>query len=490
MVIPALFIIITIIISALVGIRIIASKYSQLSSQNRLLKALRSLDKLVISSPEIESLYQGIVEVIHKELGFTFAILALVDKEAQIIKRIAISLDSDSTQTLHDMLPVKFKEQIVPLSNTENLFTKVVLDKTPLHTRNLYDIQKGVLPSEISAKIQRLWRLKSIFLYPILIRGEVVGILEYSSTKEKEKLSALEILIMEEFTAEVSRALDNAFLYQNLKDTSRQLVTANTRLQQLDQLKDDFVSVTSHELRTPMTAIRSYIWMALNRPDIPLTEKLKKYLQRTLISTERLINLVSDMLNISRIEAGRIEINPQEYDMVILVNEVMEEVKPRAQERNITIEILSTPIPKIFADRNKVHQVLLNLLGNSLKFTPSGGKISISFFGDGQIIETSVKDSGSGIAKEDLGQLFTKFGRLDNSYVAMGTSGGTGLGLYICKSLVNLMHGRIWAFSDGLGKGATFTFSLPVASADVLDQSEKYHIKPKEEVRGLEPVAL
>lgn len=486
------FSLIVIIAAIIFGIKLIAAKFAELSSQNRLLKALRSLDKLVLSNPDIENLYQGIVDVIHQELGFTFAILALIDRPNQVIRRVAISLDPDSAQTLHEILPVKFKQQIVPFSNTGNLFAQVMIKKTPLHTKNLSDIQVGVLPQEVSQKIQRLWRLKSIFLYPVIIRGEIVGILEYSNTKEKERLSSVEWLIMEEFTSEVARALDNAFLYENIKQTTEELKAANERLKKVDQLKDDFVSLASHELRTPMTIIRSYAWMALHRADVPLSEKVEKYLVRVLLSAERLINLVNDMLNISRIESGRIEINPEPVDLISLCQDITDEVYySKSAEKNIEFEIKKQALPKVLADPEKLRQVMLNIVGNSLKFSPNGGKITISFFTDGQFVETSISDQGPGISREDIGKLFQKFGRLNNSYNAAAISGGTGLGLFISKSLIDLMHGKIWVTSDGLGKGATFSFSLPVASEEVLQEKEKFHIRPKEgAAKGLEPVAI
>lgn len=237
------------------------------------------------------------------------------------------------------------------------------------------------------------------------------------------------------------------------------------KLEFVDKIRDDFVSIASHELRTPMTAIRSYAWMALHKSDMALSKKLEKYLVRILISTERLINLVNDLLNVSRIEARKIEINPEALDLISITKDVVDEVYySKSVSKDIKFTILESKLPKVFAEPERLREVLLNLMGNSVKFTPSGGTITISFFTDGKVVETSIKDTGVGILKEDLGRLFQKFAKLDSSYVSISTSGGTGLGLYISKNLVELMHGKIWASSEGLGKGTTFTFSLPVAS--------------------------
>lgn len=285
--------------------------------------------------------------------------------------------------------------------------------------------------------------------------------------------------------------LENIEVNKQLRNTLNLLADANQKLKQLDQLKDDFVSIASHELRTPMTAIRSYAWMALHRSDVPLSKNLEKYVARILISTERLINLVNDMLNLSRIESGRIEIVPEPVDLLSLTKDIVDEVYySKSREKNIQFVVLEQQAPKVFADPEKLRQVFLNLVGNSLKFTPNGGKITFSFFSDGKTVETSVSDTGVGISKDDMSKLFHKFSRLDNSYTAAATSGGTGLGLYISRSLVGLMHGKIWVSSAGTGKGSTFTVSLPVASQEVLKNAEKYAVKAHGPVKGLEPVAI
>lgn len=231
-----------------------------------------------------------------------------------------------------------------------------------------------------------------------------------------------------------------------------------------DKMQDDLVSIVSHELRTPLTAIRSYAWMALHRSDTKLSEKLEKYLVRIVISSERMINLVNDLLSISRIEEGKIELHFESVDLISLCKDIMDEVYySRTTDKTIQMALLEQPIPKVKADPEKLREVLLNLVGNAVKFTPANNQVTIGFFTDGVGVETFIKDQGPGISQDDLGRLFKKFSRLDNSYTAMSTSGGTGLGLYISKKLIEKMGGRIWAASEGEGRGATFTFSLPVA---------------------------
>ncbi|MBI2021612.1 HAMP domain-containing histidine kinase [Candidatus Daviesbacteria bacterium] len=335
--------------------------------------------------------------------------------------------------------------------------------------------------------------LGSLVISPIHLNKKLAGAVIFGISNENQTsavLSAENELVYQILSNLISSAYRLQDIQTSLTQVTQEVYKVNLQLHQLDKLKDDFVSVASHELRTPMTAIRSYAWMALNRPDVPLSDKLKRYLSRTLLSTERLINLVNDMLNISRIESGRVEILPKVFDIKTLVADVMNEVFARAKERNLNLRVEHTQVPQVFADPDKVHQVLLNLVGNALKFTPVNGAVTVSFFSDGKVVEISVKDSGVGIAKEDLPRLFKKFGRLDNSYVAIATSEGTGLGLYISKSLIELMKGTIIVRSEGVGKGATFTFSLPAATEEVLKEADKYTIKAKGEAKLLEPAAV
>lgn len=333
------------------------------------------------------------------------------------------------------------------------------------------------------------------------VKDELVGILLLGDKSSGEIYSDKDIKLIEILGPELAVAIANAKSFDKIKQFNQtlsleikkataDLSTANIKLKELDRLKDDFVSVASHELRTPMTAIRSYSWMALHKSDTPLSPKLKMYLDRIHTSTERLINLVNDMLNISRIESGRVEINPVVFEMPKLVSDVFAEIEPKANEKKLHLVMEQSIPPKVFADPDKVHQVLLNLLGNALKFTPAEGTVSVSFFTDGQVLETKIKDSGVGISKEDLSHLFTKFGRLDNSYVAAATSGGTGLGLYICKIMVEMMGGKIWAQSAGTGQGSEFIFSVPLASAENIANPEKYANRVASGAKVLEPVAI
>lgn len=471
---------------------VIKNKARSLEERNKRLIVLRKLDEVMMSSTtNLREVAQKVTDAMAFELGFENGVLALIDRKEGVLKRIAMSNTPHGIKA-KESLSFPYEELKIPLSASENVSIQAITTGQVKVTHDLYDVFMPVLTRELSNKLQQTVGVTTSMNYPIRAKGVVIGVMIVSIAREPDQLFSYEKASIAELFDVIGIALNNAMLYENLDSVSKQLAHANTRLQELDKLKDDFVSIASHELRTPMTAIRSYAWMALNKPDIPLSEKMKKWLDRTLTSTERLINLVNDMLNISRIEGGRIEVNPIALAMTKLVDDVLEEVRVKAAEKQLNITAKAEGvIPKVFADPDKVHQILLNLLGNAMKFTPNGGIITVSFFTDGQMVEVAVKDSGVGLSKESISKLFQKFGRLDSSYTAVSTSGGTGLGLYISKSLVELMKGRIWVSSEGLNRGSTFAFSLPVASAEVVKEAEKYSVKVNGgEAKPLEPVAI
>ena len=232
------------------------------------------------------------------------------------------------------------------------------------------------------------------------------------------------------------------------------------RLKQLDKMKSDFVSNVSHELRTPLTAIKGSVDNMLDGLTGTLNEKQQRYLYRMKTNTDRLSRLINDILDLSKIEAGRIELRSANIVPYRLIHEVVEQLRPVANEKLVSIE---TPIREqdlaAWADPDKVTQVLINLLGNAIKFTPAKGTISVAASPlDEEWISISVTDSGPGIEKEEANKIFDKFYQ-----IAVGKNQktkGSGLGLAISRALVEMHGGRIWV-ENGADAGCVFAFTLP-----------------------------
>lgn len=461
------------------------------SAQNKSkLEALWRVEKIILDTLEFDKVVQKIVDSVllelgYMELGYRIVVLALVDNEEQMLKRISISRTREAQKAL-SVTPIPFKDINIPLSAQKNLCVRSVTENKPYTTHNWVDILCPPYFDHEAREVQRIVGIKTSMVYPVYSKGKGIGVLIFSMVKDESEVTEEEKELIQGFTDIVGLAVENAQLYSSLQEQSKELDIANKKLVELDNLKDEFVSVASHELRTPMTAIKSFLWMALNRQVKNMNPDLKRYLDKAYISTERLINLVNDMLNISRIEGGRIALKLEMVDIVELTGEVVEELLPKATEKGVKLEIERANVPNVLADRDKIHEVLLNLMGNSLKFTPKEGKVSVAFNKEAEVVDIAVSDTGRGIAKEDMSRLFTKFGRLDNSYIAVAESGGTGLGLYICKSLVEIHKGRIWAQSDGLDQGATFTFTLPIFGTGLAENLKKDAPKETSETKELE----
>ncbi len=223
------------------------------------------------------------------------------------------------------------------------------------------------------------------------------------------------------------------------------------------KLRDEFVFIAAHELRTPVTAIRGYLSMVLEGTFGKVPEKIKENLIIVNKSNDRLVRLVQDLLEVARSEAGKMKIEMKKINISRQINDVAEELKSLALEKNIKINYSRAKDFFVFSDEYKLKEVLINIIGNAIKYTVSNGSIDVSHkIKDGFLI-TRVKDHGIGMNKEQMEKLFTKFYRVQTDVTAKIE--GTGLGLFICKEIIERMDGKIWVESEA-GKGSVFSFSL------------------------------
>jgi len=234
------------------------------------------------------------------------------------------------------------------------------------------------------------------------------------------------------------------------------------KLKELDQMKDDFVSSVSHELRSPLTSIKGYVDFILRGKAGPLNDKLVEYLTIVKNNTSRLGTFINDILDLAKIEAKRFELGREAVELSPLVEEMVTFFRPQAEESKIQLEtVIPSGLSLVSADPDKLRQVFTNLLSNAFKFTPEGGKVTIEARNSesGNFVEIAVKDTGIGIAKEDLQRVFDKFQQMRPSGSKAKKVKGTGLGLAIVKGIVEAHGGKIWVESE-LNKGSNFIFTL------------------------------
>lgn len=230
-----------------------------------------------------------------------------------------------------------------------------------------------------------------------------------------------------------------------------------TREKEIDRMKSDFVSTVSHELRTPLTSISGFV-STLLREDLPLDEGTKKdFLKSIKTATERLSRLIGDLLDVSRIEAGKLDLNKNPFSFHNLARRALKNFKETSKSHEFILNI-PDGLPKVLADEDKIQQVIENLLSNAEKYSPAGRKIMLSADEFGDKIKVSVSDEGTGVPEDQKDLVFRRFHRVDNSHTRR--AGGTGLGLYICRRIMDAHGERIWIEKTETDKGTTFSFTL------------------------------
>ncbi len=247
---------------------------------------------------------------------------------------------------------------------------------------------------------------------------------------------------------------------------ARALAQVNEELRRLDQLKSEFLAMVSHELRTPLTAIIGYSRLLLRQAHGPLTPKQLEQQEAIFRSAQRLTDLINDLLDVSRLEAGRVELAPRATNARQVVQQVMGVVAPAARAKGISLVPAFPPdLPLVHADPARLQQILVNLVGNAVKFTGTGGTVQIRGGRQRNSVWIAVEDDGVGIAKSELGKIWDLFYQVESPL--RSHHGGSGLGLTMVRRLVELHGGAVRAESEGENRGSRFTFTLPLAAEPV-----------------------
>ncbi|MDZ7612085.1 MAG: ATP-binding protein [Candidatus Moranbacteria bacterium] len=322
-------------------------------------------------------------------------------------------------------------------------------------------------------------------LVPLNIKKRTVGILALGPKETREMYNEEDLQVLEIIGGQAAISIENAQLYEQvkkfnkklkkeikkatadlektnheLKDTNVKLSEAYKKLRQLDEAKNEFISIASHQLRTPLTSIKGFISMIMEGDYGEYSEKIGNALRKIYISNERLIKLVNDLLSISRIEAGRFTFNFRKNNLPQMVSKIMDTFELEAKEKNLrlTYHPPEKEMEDFVFDKEKLQEVISNLIDNAVKYTQEG-KVEVSVKDNPEKARITVSDSGRGMAGNELEAVFEKFRRGSKS-TSVDTE-GTGLGLYVCQKIVTAHQGKIWAESDGPGKGSRFIVEIP-----------------------------
>ena len=301
---------------------------------------------------------------------------------------------------------------------------------------------------------------RSVLAVPLLREGRIMGALTVWR-KQAGNFSPEVVQLLQSFATQSALAIQNARLFREIEDKSRQIEAANRH-------KSEFLANMSHELRTPLNAIIGFSEVLQERMFGELNEKQAEYTDDILSSGRHLLSLINEILDLSKVEAGRMELELATFDLPLAIDNARTFVRERATKHGINLDVtVDERLGDFVGDERKIKQILLNLLSNAVKFTPEGGRIGINARQADGSVEISVSDTGIGISPEDQAKIFEEFRQVGSNYAHKVE--GTGLGLTLAKKFVELHGGKIWVESE-VGKGSTFSFTLHERSSPQADR--------------------
>ena len=405
------------------------------------LEALGEVGQAVSSTLDLETVLSTIVSRATELAGMDGgAIYEYDENREEFYLRAAERYPAELVEALRAM----------PIVKGEGALGRLAVSSEPVQIRDIAD--ESVYQSRVREILLRLG-YRSLLAVPLLREDRLLGGLVVNR-KSSGEFAPKVIDLLRTFASQSALAIQNARLFREIEDKSRQLEAASRH-------KSEFLANMSHELRTPLNAIIGFSEVLFERMFGEINDKQAEYLADILESGRHLLSLINDILDLSKIEAGRMELDRSDFNLPGAIENTLTLVRERAHRRGIALERMLDPrLSTIHADERKVKQVLLNLLTNALKFTPEGGRIEVRAGVQGSFAEISVTDTGVGIAPEDQQTVFEEFRQVG---IAAKKVEGTGLGLAISRKFVELHGGKIWVTSQ-VGVGSTFAFTLPLSA--------------------------
>jgi GAF domain-containing protein len=362
----------------------------------------------------------------------------------------------ESTQEFHLRASYQMEEELVQAYQATPLRLGQGATGRAAETRLPYQIADLRQEHELPTRGMRplLFRLgyQSLLAVPLLLEQKIMGALTIYR-RQTGSFAPEVVNLLQTFATQSVLAIQNARLYREIEEKSRQIEAANRH-------KSEFLANMSHELRTPLNAIIGFSEVLGERMFGELNEKQAEYTDDILSSGRHLLSLINEILDLSKVEAGRMELELATFDLPLAIDNARTFVRERATKHGINLDVtVDERLGDFTGDERKIKQILLNLLSNAVKFTPEGGRIGISARQVDGAVEISVSDTGIGIAPEDQAKIFEEFRQVGGDYAHKRE--GTGLGLTLAKKFVELHGGRIWVESE-VGKGSKFRFTLPI----------------------------
>lgn len=430
----------------------IYKKNVEMSIKNKTLSLLRTLYQTSILSLDPAALSAKLSEAIRKDLNLELAGIFSYNKEKDMLTPFHFSKSDRLIESL-DAIGFRFRDVIITEVSKRPFFKTSMQGGVSSSTTKISEVWEGLVSSDYLKKLDDESHVKTVIAFPLIIERTPIGMLLLGLNRDYDTLNTFEKESIKSLIDVVSVALDRSNLYKEVQD-------ANEKLKSLDKLKTEFLSLASHQLRSPLTAIKGYTSMLLQGDFGSVNDNQKEAIDRVFQSSNHLTRIVEDLLNTSKIEQGGMQYTMTPFDLRKTAEDLVKDLSVTAEKKGLTLTFSAEgkePFT-VNGDMEKLRQVLLNLTDNALKYTEKG-TIAISVAKDktGKKIIWSSKDTGMGIPPEILPTLFQKFSRGEGGRV---NTGGSGLGLYLAKEIVGAHKGRVWAESEGKGKGAQFYVEL------------------------------
>lgn len=441
-------------------------KNVDLAHTNRTLSLLRIIDGLVLNQDTTTSdLLEGITKALIDNSSYLFSIV-FIDKSntgSRYLKAGSASYDQESWS----------RKISLDIDNTRLEIQKEWYESREIS--KVFDIEQpsGVSLSALFGEqslpiLNSLFAnssAKTVYIVKIFAQNKVIGLLFIGMNEPAKSVKLEELEQLGRIGEATGIALDNKLLTEQYSSLLKSLQRSNDKLKALDEAKDEFVSMASHQLRTPLTSIKGYVSMVLEGDAGKINESQRQMLGQALFSSQRMVYLISDLLNVSRLKTGKFIIESKPVYLPELVESELNQLVEGANAKNIA---LSFEKPKKFTMMNlddmKLRQVVMNFTDNAIYYTPNGGKITLTLKDKKDSVEFTVRDTGMGVPKNEQHKLFAKFYRADNARKARPD--GTGLGLFMAKKVIIAQGGSI-LFCSKEGKGSTFGFTFPKDKLEV-----------------------
>jgi signal transduction histidine kinase len=413
-------------------------------------------DRLIKKSKEIKTLHDvaGALSSRAAQAPSTLAaIVSIVARalDADLVAFLILDEATGELVTQSGAFGLEGEELLYRLALTDERSSSVRVFKT----RRPFMTADAQNDPQVIAHYAKMWSVHSLMVVPLVLEDRCIGVMRVGS-KRRSAFSDEQIALVSVIAGEAAIIVETAILNRRLAKTAEQLATLN-------RMKDEFVSTVSHEFKTPLTTISGFLTVMLEGDTGPLNAQQMKFLAITKAASKRLSGLVSDLLDLSRLEGGA-KMEPGPLDLGKLVLESVENHQPAAAEAGKTLSSEAPgSLPKALGDERWLHLVLDNLVSNAIKFTLPGGRVRVRIQDKGEFVMVSVSDDGIGIPPEDREKVFERFYRAGNR--SQVNAPGTGLGLAIAREVVDKHGGKIWLESE-LGKGTTFHFVVPAAGRE------------------------